>query len=189
MFLRNVYTALQPSRTTSTSSPWEPQISCFYACQSFSPGWQGPGSRRCGGRMEPWHRAELPGGPGNLSTMWPTQDYPIGRRQDVRWVQYYVRMGCLIFRFSITTLYLSLASVFLHWNVNRDSCRQSDWLRTRRPGFDSWQRYGFLFAPPLYPEQLWSARSLPGVHRGRFPLSGNGWRLELTTNLGLMPRL
>lgn len=48
--------------------------------------WQTPGEWR-GGRVEPWHRAELPGGLGHLPSLWPQEDYPLWWGQDVRYAQ------------------------------------------------------------------------------------------------------
>ena len=70
---------------------------CGVGARSLPQGWEWGAGRRtrqtpgewCGGRVEPRHRAELPGGPGPLPPLWPKEDHPLGRGQDVRYAHLY----------------------------------------------------------------------------------------------------
>ncbi len=85
----------------STSCSVVPSPSSHHVCRvgagSLPQGWEwGAGGRtrqtpgeRCGGRVEPRHRAELPGGPCHLPALWPQEDHPLWWGQDVRYAQLY----------------------------------------------------------------------------------------------------
>lgn len=70
---------------------------CGVGAGSLPQGWEwGAGGRTrqtpgewCRGRVEPRHWAELPGGTGHLPTLWPQEDHPLWRGQDVRYAHLY----------------------------------------------------------------------------------------------------
>lgn len=70
---------------------------CGVGAGSLPQGWEwgagGPSRQtpgeRCGGRVEPGHWTELPGGPGYLPTLWPQEDHPLWWGQDVRYAHLY----------------------------------------------------------------------------------------------------
>lgn len=90
----------RPSTTRSAVPSPSSQHVCGVGASSLPQGWEwGAGGRArqtpgewCRGCVEPWHRAELPGGPGHLSTLWPQEDHPLRWGQDVR----YAHLYCLL---------------------------------------------------------------------------------------------
>lgn len=86
--------------TKATTRQWI-HVSCQYGAQQLERQresrrghgqtewlWRGQDhGRRPRGGLEPGHRAELPGSARHLPTLWKEEDYSVGRRKDVWWVE------------------------------------------------------------------------------------------------------
>lgn len=93
---------------------------------------------RCRRRMEPRHRAELPGGTGHLPALRPTQDHPLRWGQDVRYASPAPPFPCLPLglRSFLLLLLISGLCTGVRQSIWRTNWRHS-WAQTGLSGCQS----------------------------------------------------